>query len=305
LTSKSPEVAGVPLPGNPNCVAFAASARDVLADRSWGRVQELARGVLERFHSACELPIVVGFAGRMALDRKNRRQSQVCMYFLFDGPASVEHMDLLDATMAHNPVAWSDAHIERLPANGVSSLFAVDGRVHLVVRQEADGLRVSRLRQRGHAVRVRDDLLEELGPDDVLVDLPRVCCGPPTYGEAERHVERLRLAFALQFAQRIVEADGIVRDDEAEFMSTVFSHEALSRLRLVDASDQQRMFDEALEVLPSRLGHHDKLALIGLFFTACYSDGTLDAREMRVLKDASDALGVERTRVVKYLQRFW
>ena len=53
------------------------------------------------------------------------------------------------------------------------------------------------------------------------------------------------------------------------------------------------------------LGHHDKLAMIGLFFSACYSDGTLDAREMRVLKDAADALGVERERVVQYLQRFW
>jgi uncharacterized tellurite resistance protein B-like protein len=53
------------------------------------------------------------------------------------------------------------------------------------------------------------------------------------------------------------------------------------------------------------LGHHDKLAMIGLFFSACYSDGSLDAREMRVLKEAGEMLGLTTREVVDYLQRFW
>jgi len=305
LSSSETPVGQRPLPGNPNCVSFAAPTRQVLYGRSWGKVQELAEGALLTFHRACELPVLVGFGARMALDRKNRRQSQLTMFFLFDGPASAEHMDLLDATVAHNPVAWSDAHIERVPANGVHALYAHDGEANLVVRVEGGEERISSLMQRGASVRVVDARVADLEPTDALLDRPRIQLGPPTYGHEEREIERMRLAFAHTFAQRIVEADGIIRDDEAEFMSSVFSPESLARLGLDHPTAHEQYLAAAFDELPGRLGYHDKLALIGLFFTACYSDGSLDAREMRVLKDASDALGVERGRVVKYLQRFW
>ena len=45
--------------------------------------------------------------------------------------------------------------------------------------------------------------------------------------------------------------------------------------------------------------------MVGLFFSACYSDGNLDAREMRVLKEAGEALGLTRQEVAAYLERFW
>ena len=115
----------------------------------------------------------------------------------------------------------------------------------------------------------------------------------------------MRLAFALQFTRRIVEADGVVREREAEFFDAVFPRDLVLRLGLDDASTQAEYFDAARVELPRTLGHHDKLGLVGLFFSACFSDGSLDAREMRILKDAGEALGLTREQVVKYLRRFW
>ena len=292
-----------PLPGNPNCVSFAASSADVLDSRPWPRVLDLAESVVSGFHEACGLPVVVGFGARMALDRRNRRKSQVTMYLLLDGPATAAHMDQLDRVVAHNPVTWSVATIERLPVNGVHCLRAADGVVALVVDGPADAPSVPVLELHDGSVRSRALAVEEAlgGPSD----RPLVRLGPPTYGDAERQTERMRLAFALTFAQRIIEADGIIHEDEEAFMSSVFSPGTLARHGLEHAAAREEYFGAALRELPGRLGYHDKLALVGLFFTACYSDGSLDAREMRVLKEASEALGVERERVVKYLQRFW
>ena len=303
----APAVSTRALPGNPNCVSFAARASDVLTPRSWGRVLELAEAVLSSFHEVSGLTVVAGFGARVALDRRNRRQSQVTMYLLMDGPATAAHMDHLDRTVAHNPIRWSVATIERLPVNGVHCLCAHEGVVSLVVSGPEGEPTVPWLALRDGAVRGEEvplsSVVDQLG--ERFATTPRIRLGPPSYGDAERETERMRLAFAQAFAQRIIEADGIIQDDEEAFMASVFSPGTMARLGLSDASVRDEYFEASLRELPGRLGHHDKLALVGLFFTACYSDGSLDAREMRVLKDAADALGVERARVVKYLQRFW
>jgi uncharacterized tellurite resistance protein B-like protein len=88
-------------------------------------------------------------------------------------------------------------------------------------------------------------------------------------------------------------------------MSSVFPDDLMARLGLEDDAACDEYLQAAYEELPALLGYHDKLGLIGLFFSACYSDGSLDAREMRVLKEAGEALGLTREEVVKYLRRFW
>ena len=115
----------------------------------------------------------------------------------------------------------------------------------------------------------------------------------------------MRLAFAMHFCDRVVRADGVVHVEEAEFVANVFPADLVRRLGLDAEATRAEHLRAALEVLPQRLGHHDKLGLVGLLFSACYSDGTLDAREMRVLKEAGEALGLTKEHVVKYLRRFW
>lgn len=141
--------------------------------------------------------------------------------------------------------------------------------------------------------------------DDVPAELGHVLLTEPVYGDEQIHDERLRLAFAMHHTEAIVAADGVVQDRESTFVANLFPLDLVLSLGLERPADRASAFEESTTVLRERLGHHDKLALVGLFFSACYSDGTLDAREMRVLKDAGEQLGLTKEEVVKYLRRFW
>lgn len=291
----------MPLPANPNAVVFAAPASVVFDRRSWSKILELARGPLMSLHLVCELPVLAGYGWRVGLDRKNRRTLNLTLYFAVDGAVSPEHLDGLDRAMAHNPIRWSTSHIERIPANGVAALLARDGEAHLVCTADANpSVRCITLEDGAVAVTETD-----ASPIAETLDMDLVVGTSAPYSDVDREMERMRLAFAHTFALRIVEADGVVHAGEERFMLEVFRPEVMERLGLTDPKALAANLERALAELPERLGYHDKLALIGLFFSACYSDGTVDAREMRVLKDAADALGVERERVVNYLQRFW
>ncbi len=293
------------LPANPNALVFTAPAELVFRERAWGQVLELAHGPLMTLHQQSGLPCSAGFGWRVGLDRKNRRTLRLSMYFVVDGPLSPEHVDGLERAISHNPVSWGHSHVERIPTNGQSVLLAADGVCHLLVGEEpvpaAPSLSLDGTRVHVVAIPVDDEAIASRR----LLPLPLVAGTLPPYDAADRELECMRLAFAHTFAQRIVEADGVVQEDELQFMTEVFRPALLQRLGLSDDAGREQWFQLALEQLPDRLGYHDKLALLGLFFSACYSDGTVDAREMRVLKDASEALGVERERVVQYLQRFW
>lgn len=301
----SPPTLERPLPGNPNCLAYVSPTRKVLYGRTWLQVLELLEGIVGDFHRACGLDVLAGVACRVVPDRRNRPQNQLALYVQLDGPATPEQIDGLDARVAHHSIRWSSAHIERVPDEGVPVLFATGGKVHVVVVRGPGGeLGLRRFGGLPSAPVVETVPLGDL-PDGECPTRPLVVLGRSVYGEAEQELERMRLAFAHAFAQRIVEADGVIRDDEKAFMDTVFSDESLARLGLGTPAAREQWLATAIERLRDQLGYHDKLALIGLFFSCCYSDGTLDAREMRVLKDAADALGVDRLRVVKYLRRFW
>jgi len=295
-----------PLPANPNCVAFAGAADGVLQGRSWADVQRLAVSASASFHAASGLAVLVGLSWRVALDRKNRRRTQVTAYFVFDGPATASHLDTLEAEVAALGADFGAGSVERVPATGVHAVLWVDGVAYSVWGQDADGTCwMRKLEPTGGAVRpVRVDAAEA-GELDVAAELLPAIGVPAPYGDAEREIERKRLAFALHFSQRIIEADGVVRQGEQAFMSSVFPDELIFRLGLSDPAVQAEYLAAARTGLSGQIGHHDKLGLIGLFFSACYSDGSLDAREMRVLKDAGEWLGLTRAEVVKYLRRFW
>jgi uncharacterized tellurite resistance protein B-like protein len=303
--SRAAELPERALPANPNCVSFAADAREVLAGRPWADVlREAARAALP-FHEACGLACAVGFSWRVQLDRKNVRHLQATMYFVFDGPASSAHLDRLERSVREVRPSYGAGSIERVPATGVLAILVRDGAAHSLVSSDGGEAYVRRLRLRGAKIRPEQVPLREAGPDVLPEELARVRGIPPGYGEADRESERMRLAFAMHFTRRIVEADGVVREGEEEFVSNVFPTDLVSRLGLDDEGVRAEYFEAAGEALKAQLGHHDKLGLVGLFFSACYSDGSLDAREMRVLREAGEMLGLTREEVVKYLRRFW
>lgn len=295
------------LSANPNCVSFATDAATLLDGKTWSELQQLAASIVRPFHEASGFVIQVGFAWRIALDRKNVRHTQGTLYFVFDGPATSANLDTLEAAVQALDKGFSQPTIERVPANGALAVIAVDGACHGIWTRDVTGGEPWIRKLESSEGRVRPVVVDaaDIGPNDGWSGIAHVIGTAPVYGVAEQEGERMRLAFALWFIDRIVHADGVVHAAEAEFVDSLFPSDLIERLGLDELSMREEYFIAAKELLPVQLGHHDKLALIGLFFSACYSDGTLDAREMRVLKEAGEVLGLSREEVVKYLRRFW
>ncbi|MFT4627039.1 MAG: putative tellurite resistance protein B-like protein [Myxococcota bacterium] len=293
----------VNLPTNPNCVLFGADTAEVLVGRPWADVQRIASRALRKFHAASGLAASACYSWRVNLDRMNRRHTQVTMLFVIDGPAQSAHLQQIEDVAASSAVYWSPSSIERIPTNVIQSLLIRDGRMYQLWTRADRAAYSYRLVMHGAGVRIHRTTPERARRDAFLPDLAHAI-GQVVLPE-DRDLERMRLAFALHFARRVIEADGEVLQDEEDFMTSVFPPDALRELEVHSASGRRRWLGEGLLALPKRLGHHDKLALVGLLFSACFSDGSLDAREMKVLKEAGEALGLTREEVVKYLQRFW
>jgi len=293
------------LPTNPNCVTFAASAADVLAGRPWSGVQQISARALEDFYVASGISPTVFFSWRVSRDRKNNRIPQVTMQFVFDGPATAAHLDIIESTMAVSAVLWSESSIERIPTNSIPSLMVNGDGLHQLWRQ-SEGIDVAeRLELVDLGVRIAHTTARDATSEQFINGVKHARFRRATVDEHDESLERMRLIFAQHFSRLIIEADGIVKEDEQHFMDTVFPEIMMRRMGLDNHAVRSEWYDESIRRLPSLLGHHDKLAMVGLFFSACYSDGSLDAREMKVLKEAGEILGLTRQDVVKYLQRFW
>ena len=295
----------ITMPTNPNGVVFTADAREVLAGRSWTDVERIAARCLDRFHTSSGLSALVCFSWRVAVDRKNKKTPQLLMVFVIDGPASAADIFALEDEVRGTAVLWSDSQVERLPANAVLCLMIEQEQLYQLW-ESGSGRPVARQLSLGdQSVGIVEQSPEGVTGDDFLPGVRHVRARPPQHEDHDAEIERMRLAFAYHYARCIVEADGEVLEEEEVFIKTVFPSHLMRRLGLDDEAEAKACFSLSLEHLPVALGHHDKLAMVGLFFSACYSDGRLDAREMRVLRQAGEALGLTRHEVAGYLERFW
>ena len=293
----------VSLPTNPNGIVFIADAAELLAGRPWVDVQRVATKALRGFYDASGMDIAAYFCWRVGLDSSDRRRSQVTLHFVIDGPATPAHLNTLEGALAQTAVAWSAPGIECIPDHAIRSLYLRGGVLHQVWSrvegvayhywidlQGVAGVRIGKLA----AARARSDIFLP-GVVHVVGRLGR---------ETDGDLERMRLAFARVFAQRIVEADGVIDVEEKGFLEDMFPVDLMHARRLAQPELLNKWFATACQVLPTRLGHHDKLALIGLLFSASYSDGSLDKREMMVLRKAGEILGLESEQVIDYLRSF-
>jgi uncharacterized tellurite resistance protein B-like protein len=297
-----------PLPVNANCVSFPAEADLFLPGKTWADLVRLAARAAAPFHEACRLPVLAGYGWRVALDRKNRRSTQVMLYFVLDGPATAQQIDLLESLVSGVHPSFQPGTVDRTPAHGAPVVLGVGGTVHaLWSRDPAHGRDpwIRRLALRDGRVKPELVTLSRVGADDVCPELPQAIGRPVELGEEDLEAERMRIAFARNYSHAIAEADGAVREAEAEYLADLFPPDLVSRIGLDEPDAEAEYLAAAREVLATQLGHHDKLGLVGLLFSVSTSDGFLDAREMRVLREASEALGLSRETVVKYLRRFW
>jgi hypothetical protein len=303
-----------PLPTNPNCVSFAVDAAVLFTGRTWGDLQDLAAGVCSAFQRVSGLPVLAGFAWRVALDRKNEQQAQGQLYFVFDGPATSEHLDALEAAVHLTELGFGLATVERAPLTGAPSAYAFGGSVHSVwsadplddtgdppgepwcrqIARSADG-----------KIKARIVMWSQATPADQAPGLSPVLGVAAPYTEQEQDGERMRLAYARRLVEQILQASSPMTPEKVDYLEHLFPRDTMMRLALVDPDAVDEYYQAAREVLPFVLGYHDKLALVGVFFSACCRDGALDAKEMAVLREGGEMLGLTREQVVKYLRRFW
>jgi uncharacterized tellurite resistance protein B-like protein len=123
-------------------------------------------------------------------------------------------------------------------------------------------------------------------------------------------IDRLRIAFAVRVARRIVDADGVLDLSEIELLARTFPSALLHRAGFLDRRDLltpavDRAYREALAELPGVLTLTEKLDLVTLFHRTCDADGDIHPRELDVLRDAAAMLAVPRRTLDRHLSTLW
>lgn len=294
----------VALPTNPNCVLFGTIAIEALRGRPFTDLQRVALRAAEAFHGRCGLPVSVHFGWRVVADRQNNQLQQVTAGFVIDGPATRDDIAALDAGIRTGLIAWSSHTVERIPANAVPSVACVRSQSYQLWTRDADELWAWRLvMYPDETIRVHRTRPPIARPDAFLSQLAHAEGVLPPVASGETDLERMRVAWTLHMARRIVQSDGEVDEGEARFLDRVFPTDTLVTLGLSSPEDQVRWFQYASASLPDVLGHHDKLALLTLLFTVCYSDGKMAPQEMKILADAGASIGLQRNDVLEFLRR--
>lgn len=294
----------IALPTNPNCVLYASRAEDAMGS-GWTALQRTAWSALEQFYSSSGIDCVAYFGRRSWLDRRNQPINQLLLMFVMDGPASSDDLALIEAVFRASPVQWSVGAMESMPPDAFPSLCVKSGKMYQLWSMIEDRARYLRMALNEGRLTIVGSGVETVMPSDFLPYLKHVVAARWRVRDEDWRVERMRIAFAYHFSQAVMEADGVIHADEREFMARVFPSDVMESMGMGDREARKVALAEALEELPGLLGHHDKLAMIGLFFSVCHADGNLDAREMRVLKEAASVLGLEGNEVVAYLTRLW
>lgn len=297
----------VPLPDSPNALVFAMGAAARLEGRTWASLVRDAVEATRAFHATSGLTTSAGWSCRVSLDRKNHRLHQLLLWVVIEGRCTAADLGALEREVRARFPESGDGSIERLPPNlahavlwrgGVASFpwFPAGRRPEpwcVVLTLAEGGVRPVAV-ARGRAT-----------ADLVPPELPTVIGVIPPPTAEEQEVARLRVAFAMHFTDAVVAADGVVQERESAFVANLYPPDFVSAIGLDDPAVRAACRREAATRLRDCLGHHDKLALLGLLFSACFSDGTLDAREIRVIKDAGEELGLTKREVVDYLRRLW
>ena len=295
----------VALPLNPNCFLFAARPEDLLQNRSWLEVQKLAIPVLEEFHGTCGIDTTLWFGHQVEVNRFNRERSYVTMMFVFDGLSSRQDLKTIETKVKGTNISWSPGTMTPLPRQAFPSLTVKSGKVYQVWIRTDDGPRSGYMTFADEQVKIRFYTPAAVDSTHFVRMIRHIEGTRQQLRRPDIQLERLKMAFALRISERIVEADGKVVESEVEFLEQTFPIDLLDNMGLTDAHALQTAWEQSCEQLPTLLGYHEKLAMIGIFFAACHSGGRLAKEKMRVVKDAAELLGLEGSEVVEYISRLW
>ena len=303
------ESESIPLARPEYCATWTTDAKTLFnrGIRSWVTVLQAPQLALQHFHHVSGADATVYVATHDWSDVDNRPGTLVSLYFATDAAISKADLGSLGRPLEQSDQGWSNDGIHAAPAQAFPLLSLRRGEIfHVWVHDEEGTLTAHRLVSRGN--RAKDEILC-WGEAEHSAFIPSAKHAKGAWTaphDAERqHRDQLKLAFAYKIAERVVEADGVVDDDERAFLVRTFPPEQLEELWLDDPALRDTLASQAETELKDQLGYHEKLGLLSSFFAACYADGRVQVQELQVLRDASLALGLDKSEVVTYLRKLW
>jgi uncharacterized tellurite resistance protein B-like protein len=118
-------------------------------------------------------------------------------------------------------------------------------------------------------------------------------------------IEMMKVAWTLDMAERVIEADGYAHDTELDILQRTFSPRRLGALGLIDRASCVRLRTLARIELATLTTLHEKHSLLGLLFRIAQADGKVVATELAVLKLAADELDVPWENAQQYMLQQW
>jgi uncharacterized tellurite resistance protein B-like protein len=118
-------------------------------------------------------------------------------------------------------------------------------------------------------------------------------------------IEMMKVAWTLDMAERVIEADGYAHDTELELLQRTFSPRRLAALGLVDRASCVRLRTLARVELSTLTTLHEKHSLLGLLFRIAQADGKVVDTELDVLKLAAMELDVPWDIAQQYMLQQW
>lgn len=121
-------------------------------------------------------------------------------------------------------------------------------------------------------------------------------------------LQHLKLAFAFDYARRIVNADGAESYEEFRMLGAAFPRPLLEQAGFLDddgmiAHGFADHRDMAFQILPRKLAREEKVELLQLLWEACAIDD-VEAEEIAVLTEAGERLGLDAADVTVLIAGF-
>jgi uncharacterized tellurite resistance protein B-like protein len=296
------------LPAATACLTFSADASRAVAvgPHAWRAIQRTAANALLAVYGATGADAAVWLWERPWRTSKNRPSSLVTMFVGTAGALERRVMEQVIATMEGSGLGWVHDGVHPRPLDAFPTPAVSRGQLTVVWQRDREGpyalvLRRSGMAIKRHPIRMRDASSGMFLP---RVQHAAVEQGGMLGGDGARK-KRFELAFSLRVANRIVAADGVIDASEASFLRHSFPRELLVEHRLHEPVVADEVADMAEQQLGALLSHHEKLALLKVFYATCCADGRVDVREVRELRDAATALGLSHEDVVAYLAKLW
>ncbi len=125
---------------------------------------------------------------------------------------------------------------------------------------------------------------------------------------APTRMERLKVAYALHVARKVMEADKILDLREVELLMTTFPQDLLIGCEFLDDEGNlterwHSVLTEAAALLPIELLPEEKLEILTLLHRVQVADGENHKREAEVVHAAANHLGVSRGELAAHIKR--